>query len=148
MAFIGSTARMALDRQHRAVRRAARELDHVSRVQAGRAAADGDIVQDQRAAIQALADQALNGLQLGHVTEHEVRLDSGPAQALQVLDEERRLGVDHHLAVRLEVFRLLEDGAFDVVGGQHLADIHLAGVDRNGHLVRLGSSSASIWRLS
>ena len=138
--FTGSTWRIRLSMVSTApARHAADELHHVDRVRAVLAATDHHVVQDQRAGVDAAADQPLDGLELGDVTQHEVRLDAGGLQALQVLFDEGRAGGDRHLAVRGLQCGMRERGAGDVVGAHQLHDVHLVGVDGDRHLVGLGA---------
>ena len=46
------------------------------------------MVQDQRAGVDAAADEPLDGFEPAGITEHEVRLDAGGLQALQALGDE------------------------------------------------------------
>ena len=127
----------AFDRQDCAVRDPADELHHVVGVRPVHAAADRRPVHRQRAGVDAAPDQALDGLELPHVAEHEERLDAVGLQPAQVFLDEAGPRGNGHLAVGLLIGRIRKGRVRDIVCGQQLADVHLVGVDRDRHLVRL-----------
>lgn len=131
----GDGAHRGLDGEDGAVGDTADELDQVGRVPSGEPAADGHVVEDQRAGVHAAADETLDGLQLGQGGELEVRLDAVRVQPLEVFEVEVGACLDDHVPVRRVVVGLGDGRPGEVVVGHDLDDVHLAGVDGDRHLV-------------
>jgi hypothetical protein len=127
----------ALEGQHRAVGNGAQEVGQVVDVRRVHAAADRDPVADQRAAVDAAADQALDGLVAVDVVELEGALDAGLGEATHMLLEEARRRGHDHVRVGAEAIGLGQRGAGDVLDVHLLDDVHLRGVDGHRHLVGL-----------
>ncbi|MDT4851550.1 hypothetical protein FQZ97_857340 [compost metagenome] len=129
-------AHAGLQGQHRTVRAGAHEVGHVVGVWRVEAAADGYPGEDQRHVARAAAHHALDGVELGDVGQLEVGLDALGRQTADVFLDPGRTGWDGHFLVGLEHHRVFQRGAANVGGGHLLADVHLVGVDGDGHLIR------------
>ncbi|SPA31811.1 conserved hypothetical protein [Cupriavidus taiwanensis] len=123
--------------QRAAVRGAVHEVEEVERVGAVKAAADADPGQVQRTGVDAGAHQPLQRFQRVHAGQLEMRLDARGLQPAQVLFDPARAGRHGHLAVGGLVGRVLQRSPLQVLRIEQLHDVHLRGVDRHGHLVRL-----------
>ncbi|MDT4851675.1 hypothetical protein FQZ97_858650 [compost metagenome] len=123
--------------QHCAVWHATGEFDQVGWVAAGQTATNGHVAEVQRAFVQTLAHDVLDGFQLMYMAEHEERLDAVLTEHAQVGFIEARARFQGHLAERRHHGRIGHRSAGHIPVGQQFGDVHLGGVDGDGHLIRL-----------
>src|SRR5215831_20823121 len=93
------TAHESLDCEHGAVRHAIDELHHVARIGAVMPAADRHPIENQGSRVDAAANHTLNRFELCKIAEHEVRLNAGSLESLQMLFDETRAGWNGHFAI-------------------------------------------------
>ena len=97
------------------------------------------MIEHQRTGVHPSADQPLHRLELVDAAEHEMRLDALRDKAFEMFGNERWGCLGDHLAVSIEIFRLLQTGSRDVILRHQLREAHLIRIDDDRHLVGLGS---------
>ncbi|MNP16831.1 hypothetical protein D3C76_1092390 [compost metagenome] len=124
--------------EDRTVWHAASKFHQIGRMPPGHAATNTHVAEVQRALVQSVAHNVFDGFQLMDMSQHEKWLDAVFAKKTQVGFIEARTGFQVHVTERGQHRRMSHRRAFNILRRQQLGDVHLAGVNGDSHLIRLG----------
>ena len=128
----------AFHRQHRTIRHGAHKVGQAVDIGCVHATANRHPVHHQRALVDAATHQALYRFEAIDVVALEGALDTGFAQAANMLFGPSGLSRHCHFLVGIEDGRVFHRGALDVAHIKLLQHVHLRGVDGHRHLIGLG----------
>ncbi|MNE86295.1 hypothetical protein D3C80_1833800 [compost metagenome] len=103
----------------------------------GRAATNTHVAKVHRTLVKTVAHNVLDGFQLMDMGEHEKWLDAVFTQKAQVGFKEARTRFQMHVTKCSPHTWISQRCTFNILCRQQLGDVHLAGVNRDGHLIRL-----------